>query len=55
MINQFTTLVQPEIVSEGELNQTQEECKHKNVKLYDGFNPFGLAVCLDCGVLVGNL
>lgn len=55
MINQFTTLTPPDIVSEGGVNPTQETCPHIDVKLYEGKNTAGLAVCLNCGALVGNL
>jgi hypothetical protein len=55
MVNQFTTLVRPEIFSEGVSLPTQETCAHVDVKLYNGVNSAGLAVCLNCGALVGNL
>jgi len=55
MVNQFTTLVKPDIVSTGGTNPSQDICPHTDVKLYDGNNAAGLAVCLNCGALVGNL
>jgi hypothetical protein len=55
MINQFTTLTQPDIVSTGGTSPTQDICPHTNIKFYDGKNTAGLAVCLNCGALVGNL
>lgn len=55
MINQFTTLVKPDIESTGGTNPTQETCPHIDVKFYEGNNSAGLAVCLNCGALVGTL
>jgi hypothetical protein len=55
MINQFTTLTPPDIVSTGGTNPTQDICPHTDIKFYDGNNTAGLAVCLNCGALVGGL
>lgn len=55
MVNQFTTLTPPSIESTGGTNPTQDTCPHIDIKLYDGANTAGLAVCLNCGALVGSL
>lgn len=55
MVNQFTTLTKPDIVSTGGTEPTQDVCAHTDIKFYEGNNSAGLAVCLNCGALVGNL